>query len=45
MKMLHCREVALISAEAGQGIIILSMILLYRHFIYHGLLKVAFDLL
>lgn len=45
MKILHCREVALISAEAGQGIIILSMILLYRHFIYHGLLKVAFDLL
>lgn len=45
MKILHCREVPLISIETGRGIIILSMILLYRNFIHHGLLKVAFDLL
>lgn len=45
MKILHCREVPLISVETGRQIIILSMILLYCNFIHHGLLKVAFDLL
>lgn len=45
MRILHCREVPLISIESGRGIIILSMILLYCNFIHHGLLKVASDLL
>lgn len=45
MKILHCREVLLISIETWRGIIILSMIQLYCNFIHGCFLKVAFDLL